>query len=1526
MARKKTHKEAKRRSGRRAAASKDPAPPDGSDRVDPTPEPSPDGPDTFPVVGVGASAGGLEAFSELLTHLSADIPMAIVLVQHLDPKHPSLLTELLTRTTPMPVVQVRPGMRVEPAHIYVIPPDTTMTIADGVLHLTPRSPIRAPHMPVDTFLRSLAENLGDQAIGVVLSGSASDGAFGIKAVKAEGGVTFAQDPETAAYDGMPHAAIASGAVDFVLSPAAIAGELVRIGRHPYLRDPAAPAVEAEPAAEQALTQIYRILQQESGVDFRLYRQTTIRRRIARRMLVHKIDTLERYRRHLEGNRAEVQALFNDALINVTRFFRDAEAFEAAADAVASRLDHQRVYDQPIRAWVPGCATGEEAYSLAIVLLEAMEKTGTKPPFQIFGTDVSDVAVARARAGVYPSNIELDVSPARLRRFFTKLDGQYQIKKSLRELCVFARHNLIKDPPFSAVDVITCRNVLIYFDATVQRRIMSAFHYALRPTGVLMLGGSETVGPIGDAFTMLDKRHKVYGKKPGAARFVLGPTTIEPARQARRGDHDGTAVAPPEQERPRIDLQREIDRVLLGRYAPAGVLVNGAFEILQFRGHTSTYLEPAAGQASLNLIRMARPGLLMELREAMQAARKRGTAARREGIRVRQDGGFLTVNLEVLPIRAAVGETQYLVLFENAPAARGARAPAGRRPTPRVAHDRAIDRLQQELTSTKEFLQTIIEDREAANEELRSANEELQSGNEELQSTNEELETAKEELQSVNEELTTVNEELQHRNSELAVLNNDLNNLFDAVNIPTVILGGDLRIRRFTPASAKIFRLLPADVGRPLTAIRGDVEIPDLEQLCAEVIETTTPAAREVRDREGGWHSVRIRPYRTADNTIEGVVLTAIDITAVKTSLEHVAAARDYAEAIVETTRTPLLVLDPSFRIRSANRAFYEMFQVSAEQTVNRLLFDLGSGQWDLPGLRGLLDDLLAHDTPFESFEVEHEFPSIGTRVMLLSARQIHRESETARTILLALDDITVRRQAERELRASEEVRYRRLFETAMEGVVLIDADSGQVTTVNPAWTSLTGRGADAVVGRKVWELQAFDDADKVRALLRELQTREFVRYEDVVITRADGTQRHVELACNGYLLGGKKVLQCIVRDITERVELLQRERGLRMEAEAANRAKDDFLSVLSHELRTPLTAMLGWVRVLRRGAMDPAKTADALETIERNTRLLAQLIEDLLDVSRIASGKLAIDVRDVDLTTVVRAAVETVRQSADVKGLELQMDVPDASPTVRGDRHRLQQVVWNLLSNAVKFTPKGGRVDVKLETKPAGARITVSDTGRGMSAEFLPQIFDRFRQAEGVSTRTQGGLGLGLAIVRHLVELHGGRVAASSAGEGRGATFTVDLPLGAVTPAQREDEARSAADGPIGDARLDGLKVLVVEDEVDTGRLLAQILGDRGADVVAVETAAAALAAVGQHRIHVIVSDIGLPGEDGYELIRRVRGLPAADGGRIPAIALTAFAREADMRRAIDAGFDVHLAKPIDSSELARTVAQLARR
>src|SRR5437667_970170 len=745
-------------------------------------------------------------------------------------------------------------------------PNARMTIVEGVVNLAPRSADRGPHMPIDHFLRSLSEDEGRRAIAIILSGSASDGALGLKAVNAEGGSTFAQAPQLAKFDSMPRSAVASGAVDFVLPPKGIAQELTRIARHPYLSEAAAPPSPAPLGVGfSALDQILQMLLKNSGVDFGQYRQTTIRRRIARRMMVHGVDTLDNFRLYLEGPPSQLQALHNDLLVNVTRFFRDSEAFGILQRSVFPSIIERRQADAPIRFWAPGCATGEEAYSLAIGLLESLGETANLP-IQVFGTDVSEPAIVKARAGIYPENIELDVPAVLLRRFFVKLDGQYQVGKAVRERCVFAKHNLATDPPFSKMDLIVCRNVLIYLEPELQKRVLSIFHYALKDPGFLMLGVAETVGSMSDFFSLVDKKHRVYAKRPTSRRFDLGVTGFDQrlekigiGRIARRAGEAGGGPS---------DLLQEVDRILLSRYVPAGVLINEASEILQFRGHTSPYLEPAPGQASLNLLKMAREGLLMELRVAIDKARKQNAPVRRERLSIKQDGRMAQVTLQVIPMSGPARERNYLVLFERVPPSREPRTQGRRIPSPIAHPKRHIENLRHELTATKEFLQSIIEEREAANQELQAANEELLSSNEELQSTNEELETAKEELQSVNEELTTVNEELQHRNTELSQLNNDLNNLFAGITVPIVMLSSDGRIRRFTPMAAKALNLIPADLGRPIGDIRPNVDLSDLEQVCKHVIDTATVVERELRDRDGRWHSLRVRPYTTTDNTID----------------------------------------------------------------------------------------------------------------------------------------------------------------------------------------------------------------------------------------------------------------------------------------------------------------------------------------------------------------------------------------------------------------------------------------------------------------------------------------------------------------------------------------------------------------------------------------------------------------------------------------------------------------------------------
>jgi two-component system, chemotaxis family, CheB/CheR fusion protein len=966
----------------------------------------PRGRPAFPIVGIGASAGGLEAFTQLLGALPLDTGLAFVLVQHLAPQHESMLTALLSHTTPLPIHEARDGMSLEANHIYVIPPNTNLAVLHGRLSLMPRTEARGQHLPVDFFLRSLAADQKRRAIGVILSGTASDGTEGLRAIKAEGGLTFSQDEKSARYNGMPHSAIAAGVVDFVLPPEEIARELGRLGRHPYVALPiAAQAEDVLLEGEEDLNKIFILLRSATGVDFSFYKPTTLKRRIARRMMLHKVDSLAHYVRFVRQTPKELDALYQDLLINVTSFFREPEVFEALKKRVFPRLLKDRAPRTPVRVWVPGCSTGEEAYSMAIALLEFLGTKGASVPVQVFATDISEPAIDKARAGLYPAGIAADVSAARLRRFFTKHDGGYQISKAVRDACVFARQDVTKDPPFSKLDLISCRNLLIYLGPALQKRVIPTFHYALKPDGLLLLGGSETIGGFADLFALADRRHKLYTRKPAAHRMEFELPRHGPAEEKAAPPH----AAPPASAAG-FDYQREADRVLLGKYTPPGVVVNEHLDILQFRGHTGPYLEPAAGAASLNLLKMAREGLLLELRAAINDARRHNRPARRAAVQVKANGGFHAVDVEVVPLRPSPAARTgcFLVLFEEAasvappaggttPAARPARSAA-------AAESRLTAQLRQELTATREYLQSVNAEQERTNEELQSANEEILSSNEELQSTNEELETAKEELQSTNEELTTVNDELHTRNVELGQVNNDLVNLLNSVQIPIVMLGSDLRIRRFTPLAERVLNLIPTDVGRPLSDLRPNLLVPEFERLIAEVMDSLTPKELEVQDREGRWHSLRIRPYRTLDNKIDGVILALVDMDATRRALEEARGAREFAEAVVETVRQPLLVLDGDLRVVSANRAFHELFRTRPEETEKRFLYSLGHAQWSHPRLRELLEEILPKNSRFEDFELDAEAPGGGRRKLILNARRITNDGKKSQCILLALEE------------------------------------------------------------------------------------------------------------------------------------------------------------------------------------------------------------------------------------------------------------------------------------------------------------------------------------------------------------------------------------------------------------------------------------------------------------------------------------------------------------------------------------------
>src|SRR5436309_8710374 len=868
------------------------------------PEPQQSKRTSFPIVGVGASAGGLEAFTQLLTALGPGTGMAYALVQHLDPSHESALTELLAKATEMPVRQVTDATLVEPKHVYVIPPNVDMIIAQGILRLTARTETRGHHMPIDRFLRSLAEDQGSNAIGVILSGTASDGTMGLAAIKAEGGITFAQDEQSAKFDGMPQSAIAAGCVDFVLPPDAIGRELARIRVHPYLAlSSSSRTAELVPDGDPQLKNILHLLHTANEVDFSDYKLATVKRRILRRMALHQIRKLKAYVEFLRHHPAEVEALHEDLLIKVTSFFRDPAAFEALKTEIFPSILKHRPLEEPIRVWVPGCSTGEETYSQAIALLEFLGPRSADTPIQLFGTDLSQASIEKARAGVYPESIAADVSPERLRRFFAKVEDGYRISKTIRDRCVFARQNLLQDPPFSRIDVISCRNVLIYLGPVLQKRIMPIFHYALKPRGFLMLGGAEgIIGTGSDLFELMDRKHKIYCRKStpsglhfdfAASQYPTGAANLASDKQTQK--REGVVQL--------LDLRKEADRILLTKYAPVAVVINDDMEVLESRGHVSLYLELASGRASFKVLKMAREGLLFDLQAAINKAKteKEGVPVRKENVPVERDNKLKDVNLEVIPFKVASNRERYfLIVFEDArPAVRAESAEimAGEARVSEGGKEKRSDRqsshLKQELVATKRYLHSLVEDKEASNEELLAANEEILSSNEELQSTNEELQTAKEELESTNEELHTVNEELHNRNFELTQANNDFVNLLSSVNIAMVMLGGDLRIRRVTPQAEKLLGLIPTDLGRVITNIRPNIDVPDLEQMIVKVINTVTVQEREVRDRDGHWYLLRILPYKTLENMIEGAVLTLVDINVLKNNLEEIRQSHDH---------------------------------------------------------------------------------------------------------------------------------------------------------------------------------------------------------------------------------------------------------------------------------------------------------------------------------------------------------------------------------------------------------------------------------------------------------------------------------------------------------------------------------------------------------------------------------------------------------------------------------------------------------
>jgi two-component system CheB/CheR fusion protein len=950
---------------------------------------------SFFVVGIGASAGGLEAVSALLRRTTVD-GAAFVVVQHLAPNQKSMLTELLGRASILAVETAADGVVIAPNHVYVTPPNAVLALEGSTIRLEPPALGARAEMPIDAFFRSLAVNRGIKAMGVVMSGTGTDGTFGLAAIKAAGGITFVQDPASAKFDGMPRSAQESGSADFCLSPEAIADEILRISSHPYLRAAVAPQQSREQIGSLAL-----LLKASFGIDLAHYKPKTIERRIQRRMAVHRIERMEQYVRLCKSDPKELSDLHKDLLINVTSFFRDKGPFELLRRDIVPRLLEGKSETTALRIWVPGCSSGEEAYSIAICVLEILDEKGMNLPVQIFGTDLDSDAVQQARRGVYPQNIVTDVSPERLRRFFIKSDdGHYQVVRRVRDMVVFSVQNISRDPPFSKLDLISCRNLLMYLQPAIQKKVLRILHYSLRPGGILVLGHSESVGDA-ELFALVDRTDRIY-----VAKHVSLAAPIELGASIRA--HTAQERQPFVGARPMLSLAHLADRKILEQFAPPGVVINDNLDIVYFRGQSDRYLQQTSGIATHNILRLARPELHSSLRTAIEQALSTNAPVTTTAC-VKDQAILQPFTLIAQPMVDPETKARcVLVLFkqgvdglEQAPA-----APAAPRSVSATVTDdqrETAAALGQELALTKEYLQSTIEEIERTNEDLQSANEELQSSNEELQSSNEELETSQEELQSTNEELITLNEELQSRMKELSSVNDDLHNLLLGVDRAIVIVGLDLRVRRFTNAAEKLLDLLPSDIGRSVTQLNSFLGGIGIEKLVSEAIDHLATIERELHAADGKWYGLRIVPYRTLDLTIRGAVISVIDIDLSKRRSDLATAVTEYAAEGLAAIQHPLMILDGNHAVIWVNAIYYQTFQLTPPEIIGTRLGKLGTGGWSDPELERRIADTMETGAPFRGHALTLAVDGVGeTRVSVSGSRLRNLANQTG-LVLLAVE-------------------------------------------------------------------------------------------------------------------------------------------------------------------------------------------------------------------------------------------------------------------------------------------------------------------------------------------------------------------------------------------------------------------------------------------------------------------------------------------------------------------------------------------
>lgn len=1352
----------------------------------------------FPVVGIGASAGGLQALRLFFENMPQENGMAFVIILHLSPDHESIADKIIQESTKMPVLQVNQTVPIEKNRVYVISPGQRLAMNDGVLQVSPTDPRDGRHASIDLFFRDLAVVHRERAFCLVLSGTGSDGAVGLSRIKEQGGITLAQAPEDAEFDGMPCAAIETHMVDFVLPVVDMPQKLLELWRNtqdirlPTAAEPEPKNIEAiserEAAVnEQLLHDVLILLRTGTGHDFKHYKRATVLRRIERRMQVTAQSDLKAYYLYLQNNPEETKALLGDMLIGVTNFFRDREAFEALERDVLPQLVSAAISSEPekeeIRVWSAGCSTGEEAYSLAMLLTDQLQQDNSSASLQLFATDIDERAISVGRSGLYPQAIITDVPPTRLRHYFIKENEHFRIRKEIRERVLFAKHSLLSDPPFSQIDLIVCRNLLIYLDREVQREILQMFHFALRPGGFLFLGSSESADACHELFAPIDKRNRIFRAKTGTANSRRTPTMP-------RGGYVRSNIS---REAPQSSVQRklsfaDIHQRALEQSASPSVIVDSNADILHMSESAARFLRHVGGELSRNLLALILPELRLELRTTLFQVQQSGLSVKSRDVPIKRGERSYLIDLVAHAYKEGDSDGDYvLVIFEEVEVD----------PTELTAttvlqtEDQVLANLERELQRTKLHLQDTVEQSEVSSEELKASNEEMQAINEELRSATEELETSKEELQSINEELLTVNFELKTKVEETDKINDYLTNLIASTDIATVFVDRSMRIKWFTPRATEIFSMLPVDTGRSLLDITHRLIYENLASDAAQVFESLNMIEREVSSTENRWYIARLLPYRSSEDHIDGTVLTFIDITKRRAAEEELRLGEERMRLVTESTRDyAIITLDESGLITSWNKGAELIFGYSKNEA------------------EGSYYDFIFSAQDRASGAPEAELLEVRTKG---------------------------RREDER------------------------------------------------------WHL-------------RKDGSRFFCSGE-VTLLSGDTLKGYVKIA----------------RDLTGHKRQHEEQSQQLAETRNTNYLKDEFFAVMSHELKHPLNLIQLNAELLRRLPITKsvAPAAKAVNTICDAVTSQARIIDDLLDVARVRTGKLKLQPVAVDFNSVLREIHSVVLN--DQHDVVVELVVPSNTLMVHADPTRLEQIIWNLVNNALKFTQPKGCVQLIMSQVGEMARLDVKDNGAGIAPDNLEHVFDLFGQAEKQhAAHNREGLGIGLSLVRQLTEAQGGTVEVSSAGVGAGCTFTVYLPLTGT-----ESEAGSLARIDDATGRLSGLTILLVDDSLEVLETLKMLLEMEDAQVIAFDRPAEALDAAKSMRFDLIISDLGMPVMTGHELMSALRELPLVKD--VPAIALTGYGANSDIQKSRQSGFDQHLGKPVSYDNLIETIESLRR-